>query len=443
MVDRAPVRLVHLGLGAFHRAHQAWYTHRANQLADTQPYGIWAFTGRSPQAAEMLARQGCRYTLIERGPDSDRPETIEAIVRASDGADRDSWQAAMSAEQVTALTLTITEAGYTVDADDLDRLREGAPARSAPGRIVDGLRSRMRAGSGPLAVISCDNLSGNGQITHELVSSLAGQLDPTLQQWIETEVSFPSTMVDRITPATTPEDRDTAEQLAGWPDQAPVVAEPFSEWVISGMRPDSAPAWDRVGAQVVDDVEPYEQRKLWLLNGGHSLLAYLGLCRDHATIAETMADPICSEMLAALWSEAAEVLPFDPPELAAATAALRDRFNNARIQHRLSQIATDGFHKLPRRIVDMQRVRRLRGLPLGTGGATALAAWAVHLDQGQTTDPAAARVIEKVQSASTPTDKVRVVVAAAAPEFSDDPEMIELVSDQFDLITRPSRKGPT
>ena len=439
MAERAPVRLVHLGLGAFHRAHQAWYTDRANRLGDTEPYGIWSFTGRRPDAARALSGQNGRYTLIERGPDSDRAETVEALVRADDGAHRDAWLSALSADTTAACTLTVTEAGYRIDEEDLYRLRDEAAARSAPGRLVDGLRARKRSDGGPLAVLSCDNLSGNGAVTRQLVVGLAERLDPVLRAWIEEQVSFPNTMVDRITPATTAADRETAERLTGWPDRVPVVTEPFSEWVIEAPLPSAAPRWDRVGAQLVDDVAPYEQRKLWLLNGAHSLLAYLGRLRGHATVAQAMDDPGCAAAVSALWSEAVAVLPFDASTLDAATGALTERFGNARIEHRLTQIGTDGWHKLPRRIVDVQRARRRAGLPLGTAGATALAAWAVLLERGEAADSGSG-VVERVREATTPTAKAAAVLSGVAPDLADDPELTGVVSDALVRLERESTR---
>lgn len=438
MAERPPVRLVHLGLGAFHRAHQAWYTELANRRGDTEPYGIWAFTGRRPDAARVLAGQDGRYTLIERGPDGDRAETIEALVRADDGADRDAWLTALSAEAVVACTLTVTEAGYRVDDEDLSRLRDDASTRSVPGRLVDGLRARCRAGGAPLAVLSCDNLSGNGAVTRELVVGLAERLDPALRAWIEEQVSFPNSMVDRITPATTAADRETAERLAGWPDRAPVVTEPFSEWVIERPLPSAAPDWDRVGVQLVDDVAPYEQRKLWLLNGAHSLLTYLGRLRGHETVAQAMEDQRCVEAVSALWSEAAEVLPFDTATLDAATTRLTQRFGNARIEHQLAQIGTDGWHKLPRRIVDVQRARRAAGLPLGTAGSTALAAWTVLVERGEV-DDSGSGLVDRLRGATNSTVRAAAVLSAMAPDLADDPELTGLVVEALDTL---GRDGP-
>ncbi|GGF19532.1 mannitol dehydrogenase family protein [Subtercola lobariae] len=425
---------MHLGLGAFHRAHQAWYTQLANDVAQPgEGWGIHSFTGRSPALADALTAQDCRYTLIERASEGDSGQIIESIVRASDGGDGIRWCEAVADPAVGVLTLTVTEAGYCRGADggldwalpavqaDLEFLlapssegsrdaaasahvgADGALSRAAqardsaaieheaasskrdsattaPGRIVDGLRARRAAGSGGLAVVSCDNLNGNGAVTRQVVLEFAARLDPALADWIDATVSFVSTMVDRITPATTPLDQQTAFELTGLADAVPVVTEPFSEWILSGAFPAGRPNWGSVGARFVTDIEPYEQRKLWLLNAGHSLLAYRGLLLGHATIAEAMNDASCREALEALWAEAREIVPFDAETVDTALAALRSRFTNARIEHRLEQIARDGALKLPIRVADVIRRRIAAGLPPGSAECGVIASWALFTD---------------------------------------------------------------
>lgn len=436
--ERHPVRVVHLGLGAFHRAHQAWYTQRANDASDGEGWGIAAFTGRSPRAAEVLAAQDAVYTLVERGPGGDLAGVIQSVTSVHDGGDVDRWRGAMADPAVAVLTLTVTEAGYRPPSGDLDadleRLRSGAGAFTAPGRIVDGLRARRDAGAGPLAVVSCDNLPHNGAVTSDAVSGLARRLDPALAAWIDDEISFVSTMVDRITPATTDADRETVLRLTGVDDAAPVVTEPFSEWVLSGAFPAGRPGWEAGGAQFVDDVEPFERRKLWLLNAGHSLLAYLGLLRGHATVAEAMADEQCSTALEALWQEARTELPFDDAAVDAALAALRDRFTNARIEHRLAQIATDGSQKLGPRILDPARSRLHAGREPGAAQAGVIAAWILHLLGGESADPGAAALTERLRQ--HPDDDAALAaetVAELAPD-GDLGSLPDLVREQLGAL---------
>ena len=201
------------------------------------------------------------------------------------------------------------------------------------GRLVAGLAARRAAGAGPLAVVSCDNLPGNGEVTARVVAELADAAEPALAAWIRDQVSFVTTMVDRITPRTTPDDVRAVAEQTGWEDAAPVVTEPFTEWVLSGDFPAGRPAWDAAGARFVDDVHPHETRKLLLLNGGHSLLAYAGSARGHQTIAEAVADPVCRTWLDQWWDEAVRHVPLPAAELTAYRAALLDRFANPRIRH--------------------------------------------------------------------------------------------------------------
>ena len=399
-----PVRAVHLGLGAFHRAHQVWATQRANDAATAagaRPDELWgyaSFTGRSPRSADALRTQDGRYTLLVRSADGDHPEVVDALVEVHDGADGDAWRRLFATPAVALVTLTVTEAGYVRTADGrLDRdhpdlvadvalltassvTPSGAAATTAPGRLVDGLRARAAAAAGPIAVIPCDNLPDNGAVVRRVVLDLARSVDPELASWIETHVSFVSTMVDRITPATTPDDVAQVAALTGRADASPVVTEPFAEWVLAGDFPAGRPRWEEAGARFVADIAVHEQRKLWLLNPGHSLLAYRGIELGLSTIAEAFADPTCRALLERLWDEARPVLPLPAAEVDAALAALRARFANARIEHRLAQIAKDGAAKLPVRVVAPAGARLASGLPVGVAQARTIAAWIRHLE---------------------------------------------------------------
>jgi fructuronate reductase len=198
-------------------------------------------------------------------------------------------------------------------------------------------------------------LAANGERARKVVLALSAAVDPALHDWIATNVTFPGTMVDRITPRTTDDDQQVVLERTGWVDESPVVAEPFSDWVIEDNFPHGRPAWDLVGARFVADVQPFEQRKLLLLNGGHSLLAYLGLLRGWSTIAEAVADPRCREALDEWWSECAPLLAFGAEEIDDYRASLLDRWSNPRIRHLLAQIATDGSQKLGMRAAPVLR----------------------------------------------------------------------------------------
>jgi fructuronate reductase len=229
------------------------------------------------------------------------------------------------------------------------------------------------------------------------VTALAHEVDQTLADWIRTHVSFVSTTIDRITPATTPADVEVVAKLTGLDDAAPVVTEPFTEWVLAGDFPAGRPAWERGGARFVTDVRPFEQRKLWLLNGSHSLLAYAGPSRGHQTVAEAIADPVCRGWVDAWWDEAARHLDLPADEIAAYRTDLLDRYANPRIRHALAQIAMDGSQKLPIRVLPVVVRERADGR-VPAGGVRALAGWLTHLRDGSAVrDPKAADLTALVQ----------------------------------------------
>lgn len=357
--------IVHVGVGAFARAHLAWYT----QHADGDPWGITAFTGRAPDVADALTAQACRYTLVTRAADGDTASVVDTIVAAYAGSDDAVFRSAVAAPETTIVTLTVTENGYRAGSD-------------VPARLVAALDARRTAGAGRIALMSLDNLTHNGEVLRDAV--VGAVPDDALRDWIGEHVTFPSSMVDRITPATTDADVDELARLDGSlpDDRVPVITEPFAEWVIEDrLAGIDRPAWETAGARVVEDVTPYEQRKLWLLNGSHSLLAYLGLQLGHETVADAMVDPVCRAAVEQLWDEAALELPLPDAEITEARAALVDRFANPRIRHTLSQIASGGSEKLPVRVVEVLR-RRLARDPsagIGPGAATLIAAWWLHV----------------------------------------------------------------
>jgi fructuronate reductase len=434
----APIRLVHLGLGNFFRAHQAWYTDRA---PDAGEWGIAAFSGRRAELAEALTTQQGLYTLITRASVDDRFEVVASVSRAHPGTDQEGWLACLASPDVGAVTMTVTEAGYLLGADGgLDRDRPQVQAdvealrrdrstlvRTAPARLVAGLAARRDAEAGPLALVPCDNLPSNGDVVGRVVRDLAELVDPTLADWIAGSVSHVTTMVDRITPKTTPEDLRTVRQGTALDDRCPVATEPFSEWVLSGAFPGGRPTWEDAGATITDDIEPYEHRKLWLLNGGHSMLAYAGSALGHETVADAVADETCRGWLEEWWSEASRHLPFPERDVAAYRAALLDRFANPRMHHRLAQIAADGSQKLPVRILPTLRLERAAGR-LPQGAVRALAAWICHL-RGVGVPIVDARADEVIPLAAGPLrEAVPRVLAALDPALADDHELVAAVT---------------
>jgi len=419
-----PVRIVHLGLGAFHRAHQAWYTARAS---DADDWGIAAFTGRHPAAAQVLAAQDGLYTVVERSESGERTSIGTAIVEAHDGADLTRLVELLAAPATAVVTMTVTEAGYHLTPDglpdvgdpvmaaDLEILRgaEGVPV-SALGRLVLGLVARSHAGAGPIAVVPCDNVPSNGAFVGAGVRALAATVGPEFAAWVERSVSFVSTSVDRITPATTVDDLRSVAVETGWLDRAAVVTEPFSDWVLSGSFPAGRPDWESAGARFADDVEPFERRKLWLLNGAHSLLASLGALHGHATVAAAITDGACRAAVLEFWDEAVRHLDASGLELDAYRTRLLDRFANGRIQHRLAQIARDDLVKLRARIVPVARLERAAGRR-AHGCARAVAAW-IALAQ-------TARGGAPVPDRAATTSRIAVLDDALA----DDPVFVETV----------------
>ena len=229
-----------------------------------------------------------------------------------------------------------------------------------------------------VAVVPCDNVPDNGAMVARVVGELAAAADPGLAGWIAEHVSFVTTMVDRITPHTTDDDREAVRERAGVDDPVPVVTEPYVEWVLSGEFPQGRPHWDAVGARFVDDVVPWEHRKLWLLNGSHSLMAYAATIRGHETVEQAISDPVVRGWVEQWWDDAARHLPLPAEDIAAYRAALLDRYANPRIRHLLRQIAADGSQKVPIRILPTVRADLAEGR-VPTGAARVLAAWVCHL----------------------------------------------------------------
>ncbi|GIF00878.1 mannitol dehydrogenase family protein [Paractinoplanes rishiriensis] len=432
-----PVRMVHLGLGNFFRAHQARYTAAS---PDAGEWGIAAFTGRSSALADALTAQQGRYTLVTRAADGDTCEVIDSVVAAHPGTDLDTWYDYLTRPEVRIVTLTVTEAAYLRGPDggldatrtdvrtDLAAMRSDprAAVATVPARLAAGLSARRAAGAGPITVVSCDNLPDNGAVTARVVADLAGLLDPTLPGWVRDTVSFVTTMVDRITPATTEDDIRSVAEQTGLADAAPVVTEPYSEWVLSGEFPVGRPAWEAAGARFVTDVIPYERRKLWLLNGGHSLLAYAGSARGHDTVAQAVADPHCRRWLQQWWDEAARHLRLPDDEVTAYRTALLERWSNARIQHRLAQIAADGSLKLPVRILPVLRAERAAGR-MPTGAVRALAAWIAHLrGTGAPVNDAAADAVLGAAGGRPAEATGRVLALLDADLATDDALLAEL-----------------
>ncbi len=378
--------IVHLGLGAFFRAHGAVYIAEAMERAGGD-WGIIGVSLKSPATRDALAPQEGAYTAVELAPEGTRPRVIEAVTEVLVAPeDPEAVLARMADPAVRIVTLTVTEKGYchhpATGAPDTDHpdiahdLAHDLP-KSAPGYLVRALQRRRAAGGRPFTVLTCDNLPGNGALVKGIALDLARRIDPDLADWIAAEGRFPATMVDRIVPATKADDIETVAGLTGRDDRAPVMHEPFRQWVIEDSFVDDArPALEKVGAELVQDVTAFEHMKLRMLNGTHSSLAYLGYLAGHETIAACAADPVFAAYVKHLWAE--EIIPvLTPPEntdLADYARALFRRYENPAIRHRTWQIAMDGSQKLPQRILGTLAENRKAGRE-APGLCLAVAAW--------------------------------------------------------------------
>jgi fructuronate reductase len=366
--------VVHLGLGAFHRAHQAACLDRIAASGDRR-WGIVGVSLRSPAVRDRLAPQDGLYTLVERDGGGETARVIGSLRRMLVAPeDHEAVVAAMASPDVHLVTLTITEKGYGLDrakggldgsnpdiAADLASL---AAPRSAPGFIVAALNRRRVAGLQPFTAASCDNLPHNGALLREAVLAMARAHGDDLADWIAAHGAFPASMVDRIVPATTPERIARFAADHGVRDEGLIETEPFCQWVLEKRFAGDMPDLASVGVTLTQAVAPWEEAKLRLLNGAHSTIAYLGGLAGIAHVHEFVASPARRALIQRLWDESETTLS-PPPELDLPRyrADLMHRFSNPMLQHRTQQIAMDGSQKLPQRIVAPLRARLEAGLP--------------------------------------------------------------------------------
>ncbi len=427
--DRSKVAaaIVHLGIGAFHRAHQAMFTDAVLAAGDL----AWGIVGAGVISDDMkkaLLPQDCLYTLAEMGADGEKIKVVGSIVDVLGGPeDADKLLAKMSDPSTRIVSITVTEKGYCLDVAT-GKLLLQAPAiaadlkspttpKSVHGLIVQALKNRKAAGIAPFTVLSCDNLPNNGKLAKAAVLAYARQLDPAFAAWIEAEVRFPSTMVDRITPATTDADRAHVNAQTGLEDAWPVVTEEFVQWIIEDEFPLGRPDWDTVGAVFSDEIERWENMKLRCLNGSHSTLAYLGQLTGRETVAEAMGLPLITDVLDPLWVEIREVLHAPKGvDTAAYVASLKQRFRNPALKHKTAQIASDGSQKLPQRLLAPLRERIAKGLA-SPAIATAVAAWmhfavkTAHTPDGALNDPMSAEILAQAKKSAAASEIVDNLLA--------------------------------
>ncbi len=411
--DRRAVKtgVVHLGIGAFHRAHQAVWFDDALRAGDPR-WGVLGASLRSADVHDQLAPQDGLYTLLVRDDEAAAARIIGAVQGVL-VAPRDpgALVQALADEDVHLVTLTITEKGYKLDpvtgrllTDDPDLaadLASLAAPRTAPGFLTAALALRRTRGLAPFTAISCDNIPENGKRLRAAVLALAEAHDPGLAAWIAANGAFPQTMVDRIVPATTADDIAALAARLGVEDQAMVKTEPFRQWVIedrfAGPRPDFA----GLGVQLTAEVAPWEEAKLRLLNGAHSAMAYLGGLAGIDFIHQVVARPDAVRFVEALWDEAETTLSPPPGlDIAAYRRELMARFANPALQHRTRQIAMDGSQKLPQRLLATAAARLDAGLGIDAI-ALGVAAWIRW--QGGVDDVGAAFQVDDPLAATTAT----------------------------------------
>jgi len=430
--------IVHLGIGAFHRAHQAVYTEDALNRA----FGAWGIVGvslRSPDTRDALAPQDGLYTVAVRDAGGEALRVVGSIVECLVAPeDPAAVLERMTRASVRIVTLTVTEKGYCHDPatgalneahpDIVHDLAEPERPRTAIGFLAEALARRRALGLAPFTVLSCDNLPCNGDTVAGILRRFASLRDPAFGAWVAEAVACPNSMVDRIVPATTDADRAHVAAALGAEDAWPVMTERFSQWVVEDRFPAGRPAWEREGVEMVADVHPYETMKLRLLNGSHSTLAYLGYLAGYETVSDAIADAGMARLIRGLMdAESGPTLRLPPgADLERYKDALIERFRNPALRHRTWQIAMDGTQKLPQRLLGTARERLADGASIDRL-ALGVAAWMRYVagvdEKGQpidVRDPLAPRLAEIAAEAKGDPDRLADGLFGLAAVFGTD-----------------------
>ena len=461
--ERLKPRIVHIGFGAFFRAHQAVYAEQlANDHASDWGYCVISMHNGRQKIAD-LQRQDLLYTVAEMN-DTDWHGQVIGVVRQALHLQVDGLDAvldAMAQPEVAIVSLTISEKGYCYHPASGQLLSEHPDIqhdivhpqqpRSAPGLILAALRLRRERGLPAFAVMSCDNMPANGQITRNVLTQLAQRQDNGQAAWIAQHVTFPSTMVDRIVPAVTAETQQHTEALLGGvADLLGVACEPFRQWVIEDNFPQGRPQWEKAGAELVSDVLPYEEMKLRMLNGSHSFLAYLGYLAGYTHISDSMQDAYFERAARHLMlAEQAPTLQVCGVDLAQYAESLLARYRNTALKHRTWQIAMDGTQKLPQRLLDAIRWHLARDgnvdcLALGVAG------WMRYVggqdEQGQAieiSDPLRERLANVVSNSREGPERVLALLqldTVFGHDLPDDPRFVGAVTDAYrQLLTQGAK----
>jgi len=435
--------IVHLGIGAFHRAHQAVVIDDLI-AGGAMDWGIVGASLRSADTQDALAPQDCLYTVAVRSGAGTEHRVIGSVLATEVAKHDPSHLIAGMADPTTRIvSLTVTEKGYChtpqtgeLNADHPDIVHDLAhpdAPRSAPGFIVAALARRRAAGIASFTVLSCDNLSANGHTAKRILTQLASLRSPEFGKWIADHLACPSTMVDRIVPETTDADRAAVASELGMTDAWPVITEPFTQWIVEDNFATGRPDFARAGVQLVADVTPFEHMKLRLLNASHSALAYLGYLAGYETIAATMTDDAFAAFARGIMTEAAVTLSMPAgTDLSGYSASLLKRFANPALRHRTWQIAMDGSQKLPQRLLGTMQDRLRLGMPIDTH-ALAVAGWMRYVtasdENGQpidVRDPLAGELAAVARAAGPVADRLAPALLdrrAIFGEFGNDPRL--------------------
>ncbi|HEY5981205.1 MAG TPA: mannitol dehydrogenase family protein [Microlunatus sp.] len=440
--SRIGIGIVHIGVGGFHRAHQALAVDRLLRQGQAYEWGICGIglmPGDRRMQQVMADQDGC-YTLVEKSPDGTwSARVVGSIVDYLFAPDDPEMVLERLADPATRIvSLTVTEGGYNISATtgDFDLtnpavladLAGDAPPATTFGLVVEALHRRRDRGVGPFTLMSCDNIPGNGEVARRALTSYAHALDPDLAAWIQAEVAFPNAMVDRITPVTTAEDVTQIGERFGVADAWPVVAEPFFQWVLEDTFVAGRPAWEKAGVQLVPEVEPYELMKLRLLNAGHQAVAYLGHLMGYRYVHEAAQDPIfAGYLLRYMRREGMPTLPAVPGiDLTAYSATLIERFGNAEVRDTVARLAAESSDRIPKWLVPVINANLVAGGEIEVSAAI-VASWARYAEGvDEHGDP-----IELV-------DRLAEERKAAAARHGEDPLAFIRDRDLFgDLAARP------
>ena len=450
-------RIVHFGFGAFHRAHQALLTDRVLNAKG----GDWGICEISLFSGDVLMgqlrAQDHLFTVLEKGADGNRPIVVGSVHECLNSK-LDSLAAIIEKfcePQVAIVSLTITEKGYCIDpatgkldlnnARIIHDLENPSEPHSAPGILVEALHRRRERGLAAFTVLSCDNIPDNGHVVKNAVLGMAQKRSAELADWIGAHVSFPATMVDRIVPAATDASLAEITRELGVEDPCAISCEPFIQWVVEDNFVAGRPEWEAAGVQMVQDVLPWEQMKLRMLNGSHSFLAYLGYLAGYAHINECMEDEYFRQAARRLMlDEQAPTLRITDVDLTAYADSLIERFANPALQHRTWQIAMDGSQKLPQRMLDGIRVHLARGSawPLLALGVAGWIRYASGVDERGEAIDVRDPLSEKIRAiAEASSDDTRVTALLSLSEiFGQDlaqsPAFVDAVSQAYQRIVQ-------